>query len=90
MKRRQIFEPANNDLQTLINAKMITLMGSQSPQLYRLLQGDSWQSQNADEFSFKIFQFLRFGPDLMQNILETRSTNQRLTTVWELLCQGRP
>ncbi len=81
--------PANSDLQTLINAKLITLMGSQNPDLYRLLQDDSWRSLSAEEFSFKLFQFLRFDPDLMQNILETRSTNQRLTIVWELLSQGR-
>ncbi|HJN51500.1 MAG: LON peptidase substrate-binding domain-containing protein [Pseudomonadales bacterium] len=81
--------PANSDLQTLINAKLITLMGSQNPDLYSLLQDDSWRSLSTEEFSFKLFQFLRFDPDLMQNILETRSTNQRLTIVWELLSQGR-
>jgi|TARA_Y100000310_G_scaffold197650_1_gene197720 hypothetical protein len=79
---------ANNDLQTLINAKLITLMGSQNPELYRLLQDESWRSLNADEFSFKLFQFVRLDADLMQSILETRSTNHRLTIVWELLSQG--
>ena len=77
----------NRDLQTLINAKLTTLMAGQNPELVRLLQDEHWKAQSPDEFSFKMFQFLRFDPELMQTILETRSTHQRLTTVWELLSQ---
>ena len=74
-------------MQTLINAKLTTLMAGQNPELVRLLQDEHWKAQSPDEFSFKMFQFLRFDPELMQTILETRSTHQRLTTLWELLSQ---
>ena len=39
-------------------------------------------------FSFQIFQFLRFDPDLMQSILETRSTYKRLKMIWQIIDQN--
>ncbi len=38
-------------------------------------------------FSFEVFQFLRFDPDVMQTILETQSTAKRLELIWQIISQ---
>jgi len=40
------------------------------------------------DFSFRVFQYLRLDPDLMQQVLETRSTFERLSIIWEIVDQG--
>tara|TARA_R110002072_G_scaffold20841_5_gene75227 strand:+ start:16725 stop:16919 length:195 start_codon:yes stop_codon:yes gene_type:complete len=40
------------------------------------------------ELSFSVLQYLRLDPDLMQLVLETRSTFERLTLIWEIVEQG--
>ncbi len=40
---------------------------------------------SASEFSFGVFQYLRFDPDMMQQILETRTTHDRLTLIWRVI-----
>ena len=37
------------------------------------------------DYSFKIFQFLRFDADIMQHVLEMQSANERLNLVWGVL-----
>jgi len=77
----------NRDLQKLINSKLLVLIGSESPEFANLITGSEWQSLSPDEFSFQLFQTLRFDPDQMQVILETRSTHERLSTIWDYLCR---
>jgi hypothetical protein len=52
-----------------------------------LINGPEWQSMTPEVFSFTLFQTLRFDPDLMQSILESRSTHERLNIVWDYIRQ---
>lgn len=45
------------------------------------------QELDPTTFSFEIFQYLRFDPDIMQNILETQSTFERLEMIWQIINQ---
>ena len=40
---------------------------------------------DASTFSFRVFQFLRFDADLMQEVLEARSPGARLELIWSVL-----
>ncbi len=75
----------NGELKMLINAKLITIAGSSNPALVDVLQSDEWTGLDAAEFSFRVFQFLRFDADFMQELLEMRSAGDRLQRVWDVL-----
>ena len=72
-------------LQTSINTRLIEIVGSEQPELTQALRGPAWTSLTPSEYSFRIFQFLRFDADLMQMILETQSADTRLEMIWDLL-----
>ena len=78
----------NGDLQHSINTRLIELVGTQNPEMVRELQDPVWTELAPSEYSFKIFQLLRFDADIMQGILEAQSTNARLAMTWELLRAG--
>jgi hypothetical protein len=46
-----------------------------------------WVVLEPDDYSFRIFQCLRFDPRVMQAILETRSAHERLDIIWNLIRQ---
>jgi hypothetical protein len=48
-----------------------------------------WINQSSERFSFKIFQFLRFDADIMQQLLECCSIESRLQMI-EGLLEGGP
>lgn len=72
-------------LQNSINARLIEIVGSEQPELAKALVDPEWKNIEPAEFSFRIFQFLRFEADLMQMILEEQSANTRLEMIWDLL-----
>ncbi len=80
-------EPAEDvrPLQVQINERLIEMTRRDSPVLMRLLSEDDWLAQSPAQFSFKLFQFLRFEPDLMQSILETTRASERLKQIDEVL-----
>jgi Lon protease-like protein len=80
-------EQRNHELQTLINAKLMVMIGSENPEFAALVSGAEWQSMSPEVFSFTLFQTLRLDPDLMQSILESRSTQERLNIVWDYIRQ---
>lgn len=80
-------EQRNQELQILINAKLLVMIGSENPEFAALISGAEWQSMTPEVFSFTLFQTLRFDPDFMQSILESRSTQERLTIVWDYIRQ---
>lgn len=75
----------SRQLQTLVNAKLIAVAGSTNPALLEVLRSESWLAQDPGDFSFKIFQFVRLPPSLMQEMLELRSAAERLAAIWEAL-----
>ena len=72
-------------LQTLINGRLIELIGAQSPELAREFESAAWTGIEPAEFSFKLFQHVRFDADWMQGVLEATSANERLKLIWEAL-----
>lgn len=72
-------------LQKSINTRLIEIVGSEQPELAQALCDPTWTNLPPDEYSFRIFQFLRFDADLMQMILEAQSANTRLEMIWDLL-----
>jgi len=79
-------EGRNRDLQLLINSKLLVMIGAANPEFENLINGSEWQSLNPDEFSYQLFETLRFDPDMMQAILEACSTQARLNIIWDYLC----
>ena len=80
-------EGRNRDLQLLINSKLLVMVGATNPEFENLINGSEWQALQPDEFSFQLFETLRFDPDMMQAILEARSTQERLNIIWDYLCR---
>ncbi len=74
-----------NALQQQIHERLLYLVKEQDPSLAQALETDSWFTLAASEYTFKIFQFLRFDADTMQSILESQSPNARLEMIWHLL-----
>lgn len=72
-------------LQNAINARLIELVGAEDPGLARALSDPHWRSIDPGEYSFKIFQFLRFDAEVMQLILESQCANERLQIIWDLV-----
>jgi len=83
-------EAINSDsaqLQKDIIAALHPMIAKQNRQAADSLLNPAWTST---DFSFGIFQYLRLDPDLMQQILECRSSFERLSTIWQVLQQGEP
>lgn len=76
---------SSDDLQRLINNRLIAAVASHNPEIARELEQTEWTSLPPDEYSFRIFQFLRFDAEIMQDILEAPSANARLTMIWDVL-----
>jgi Lon protease-like protein len=77
-------EEDNEILKARVAAQIVKLVDSQKPQMTPLLV-DEWAALTPTEFSFKLFDNLKFDPDRMQDILELRSANARLQEVWQIL-----
>ena len=71
--------------QSKINDILIDLVSTQNPKVATLLRDPEWADQTPAEFSFKVFQFLRFDPDLMQDILESTKPTERLKIIESIL-----
>lgn len=75
-------------LQESINARLIELVASQNPGLADELRQPRWAKLDPGEYSFRIFQFLRFEADAMQRVLESTSANERLEMIWDAVRRG--
>lgn len=84
------FGPTTEDaaLKDSINQRLIELTEDKNAELAEQLRDPTWLELAPDEFSFSVFRYLRFDADLMQFVLETRTANERLKTIWSLLSQG--
>ena len=73
------------ELQKDIIAALHPMIARQNQDAADSLLNPTWSST---DFSFGVFQYLRLDPDLMQLILECRSTVERLSTIWQAIQQG--
>jgi hypothetical protein len=49
------------------------------------LEAQDWLALSPGDYSFQLFQFLKFDPDLMQTTLELRTAHARLDMIWSIL-----
>lgn len=76
---------AEQALQASINGRLIELIGARDAELAREFQDPQWLALDPAAFSFRVFQYLKFDADVMQEILEMRSAHARLELVWSIL-----
>ncbi|MBL4868119.1 MAG: LON peptidase substrate-binding domain-containing protein [Pseudomonadales bacterium] len=72
----------------LIRDKIITRLNALThdiPELQKELAKESWRNKEAYDFSFELFGLLRMPPDVLQNILEMRTTDQRLDAMLRIM-----
>lgn len=78
-----------SELQERIHTQLIKLITAQSTaddrELVNDLQDSTWRNLTAHDYSFRIFQCIRFEADTMQHILELQSTSERLEVLWSLI-----
>ncbi len=65
-------------LRERINARLVQMSSERGGELAMLLESQNWQKLSAEEFSFLIFQIIRFDADEMQEALEMRAPDLRL------------
>lgn len=75
------------ELQRDIGRILYPMIARQDEKIADALLNPAWEP---DAFSFGVFQYLRLDPDLMQEILETRSTYGRLELIWQIVRHGSP
>ena len=75
----------NETLKSQIHAKLMEIVQAQDGSLAASLNEPLWQDMTPYEYSFLIFQILRLDADFMQDVLELRTTNERLQTIYSLL-----
>ncbi len=66
------------ELQMVISA----ISKKASPALYAILQQDDWQNLNAEAFSFQLFNYFKFEPEFMQEVLQQDQVEKRLKLIW--------
>lgn len=93
--RCEVFDDASendeelNDNQQL-KEKIINrlkVLGHQDEKLQEILMSSDWQTKEPQKFSFEIFGLIRFDADILQDILEMDTANQRLSHTLTLLNQ---
>lgn len=63
----------------------LAILGHDDETIQFLLNDSGWQQKSAEDFSFELFGLMRFDADLMQQILEMDSAQQRLQFTLDLL-----
>ena len=72
-------------LQLSVNARLIDLLRIENPEMAAKFQSASWVNLAAEDFSFQLFQYLRFDADVMQHILEQTTATARLGAIQQIL-----
>ena len=76
--------------QKSITSSIIKLIGKHNPARLGEFNSDKWLSLSPNEFSFHVFQLVRFEADTMQSILEETSRLERLKMIDSLVHLGAP
>lgn len=76
------------ELQATIHARLLELIGSQDEGRAAELGLPEWMALTPADYSFKLFQVMRFDSGLMQQVLESQSAVERLTIIWQLLSKA--
>ena len=73
------------DQQIEIVDMILDLIGRQAPTEVSRFNREAWLAMDPQQFSFTIFQLLRFEPELMQCILELTNPEERLQLIVKTL-----
>ena len=79
---------AEQALQHSINSHLIELIGSKNSELVQTFKEPGWLALAPADFSFQLFQYLKFDAEVMQEILELRCARARLDLIWAILQQA--
>ena len=74
--------------QKSITDSIVKMIGKHNPAKLSEFNSDEWLELSPIEFSFKVFQLVRFDADTMQSILEVTSNLERLKMVDSLVHSG--
>jgi Lon protease-like protein len=80
-----VSDDALKNHQKSITDSIVKLIGKHNPAKLSEFNSDEWLELSPTEFSFKVFQLLRFDSDIMQSILEATSKLERLKMVDSLI-----
>lgn len=72
-------------LMQAITRQLLLLAGPDNLPLKQVLEDNRWTELPASQFSFKVFQFLRFESEIMQELLELTDASERLTRIHDFL-----
>ena len=76
------------EYQKSITDSIVRMIGKHNPAKLSEFNSDEWLELSPIEFSFKVFQLVRFDADTMQSILEVTSNLERLKMVASLVHSG--
>ena len=76
------------EYQKSITDSIVRMIGKHNPAKLSEFNSDEWLELSPIEFSFKVFQLVRFDADTMQSILEVTSNLERLKMVDSLVHSG--
>ncbi len=76
------------EYQSKIVSSIYELIKKKAPTEVAKFDTDEWLSLDPSEFSFSVFQVLRFEPELMQNMLEMTDPEARLKLISKTLSVG--
>lgn len=71
-------EELDENLRSDLDKLMLLLAGKNSTSLETLLQQPEWIKQSLFEYSFRVYSLIAMEPDILQQILELRSSNDRI------------
>ncbi|XOV85804.1 MAG: LON peptidase substrate-binding domain-containing protein [Pseudomonadota bacterium] len=71
----------DGDLQQRINNRLIGVARKHNAALLQVLEDDKWLAQSPSQYSFKVFQLVRFEADTLQEVLEMTNVTQRLRLI---------
>ncbi len=73
------------DLCTSIHKLFLSIIETQNSSLSNAIKKEKWTELPPGEYSFKLFQFLRFEPELMQELLSSTNVKHRLDRIHQIL-----
>ena len=74
-----------SECRTSVDAALARISAANGDDLRKTLSSVAWVEQSLEDYSFRIFEFIRFDPDVMQTVLEMRSPLARLEFVAKVL-----
>jgi Lon protease-like protein len=78
-------EDESRDIQRAVNDRLLELIGDKDERLLLRIESEEWKHQAPAAYSFRVFQYLRFEPELMQSILESTRASERLHAIDQVL-----